>query len=440
MIIKIKRFFMLCLILSLPLLTSCGNTPQTVVAQVEVNTTKVTLTCVVPFDNIKKNEAFKIFETNVKSTFPDYDIKFIFVKGDVNAYNSKIKVMMYSDAPPDIFYSGDENFTEELYTEKNIEPLEKKLNNLNYWDMVIPSAKLPGSTGHIYAVPMDEAYYSIMLINTELFSKNNVKIPKSFEDLKTATQQFKVKGITPIALGGKNGISAFKLLESFAGAIDNKITNKVTSCKLSFSGETFTQATTSVKELIDLGAFQAKVETVSDEEAAKLFYSSNAAIYCTTSDKLNMALSKLNGKVMILYYPSMGKTEGSIQKDIVSGGVKKDCGLLVSSLTKYPTEATKLAVEMSKYYNKYLYEKQGADSLIYNLSSMEWETNIVSNIGVSELMTNVQKEDKVNTGLFEENISLNKEKSIEEASTAFMTGLLSVEDYLKEMDVAMKLK
>ena len=52
----------------------------------------------------------------------------------------------------------------------------------------------------------------------------------------------------------------------------------------------------------------------------------------------------------------------------------------------------------------------------------------------------MQKEDKVNTGLFEENISLNKEKSIEEASTAFMTGLLSVEDYLKEMDVAMKLK
>jgi raffinose/stachyose/melibiose transport system substrate-binding protein len=431
---------MICLILSLPLLTSCGNTPKTVVAQVEVNTGKVTLTCVLPFDNNKKNEAFKSFESNVKSLFPDYDIKFTFLKGDINAYNSKIKVMMYSDAPPDIFYSGDANFNEELYSEKRVEPLEKKLSNLNYWDMVIPSAKLAGATGHIYAVPMDEAYYSIMLINTELFSKNHVKIPENFEELKTASEQFKEKGITPIALGGKDGISAFKMLESFAGTIDNKITSKVTSGKLSFSGETFTQATASVKKLIELGAFQAKVETVSDEEAANLFYASNAAIYCTTSDKLNMASSKLNGKVMILYYPSIGKTPGSIQKNIVSGGVKKDCGLLVSSLTKYPSEATKLAVEMSKYYNKYLYEKQGADSLIYNLKSMEWKTKIVSNIGVSNLMTNVQKEDKVNTGLFEENISLNKEKSIEEASTAFMTGLLSVGDYLKEMDVAMKLK
>jgi len=35
---------------------------------------KVTLECVVPFDDLKKKEAFKNFETDVLPIFPDYDI------------------------------------------------------------------------------------------------------------------------------------------------------------------------------------------------------------------------------------------------------------------------------------------------------------------------------------------------------------------------------
>lgn len=440
MIIKIKRIFMVCLILVLPMLVSCGSVPKPVVPPVKINAGKVTLNCVVPFNDVKKKAAFKDFETDIKSIFPDYDIHLSFVNGDVNAYNTKIKVMMYSDAPPDIFYSGDKNFTGELYSSNRLESLEKNLNDLNYYDMVIPSAKVIGDTGHIYAVPIDEAYYSIMLINTELFSKNNVKIPENFKELSSAVSQFKGKGITPIAIGGKDGLSVYKMIEGFACTIDNKITSKIISGKSTFSGETFSQAAESVKELVRLGAFQEKAETISDAVAGDLFYSSKAAIYCTSSDKLNMAYSKLDGKVAVLYYPSMGKTDESVLKNIVSGGTKKDCGLLVSSSTKFPTEATKLAVEMSKYYNNYLYEKQGDDAIIYNLDNMKWETNIFPPLGISELMNNVKQEDTVNTGLFENNISSNKEKSIEEASTAFITDLLSVSDYLKEMDVTMKSK
>jgi len=46
----------------------------------------------------------------------------------------------------------------------------------------------------------------------------------------------------------------------------------------------------------------------------------------------------------------------------------------------------------------------------------------------------------VNRGLFVENISLDKQKSIEEASTAFITGLLAVDSYLEKMDLSIKLK
>ncbi len=440
MSIKSMRIFIASLIMALPLLISCGNVPQEVMAPVEVNKGKVTLECLVPFDEVKKEEAFKNFETDVLAIFPEYDIHLSFVKGDANAYNTKIKVMLSSDTPPDIFYSGDGNFTNELYASKIIQPLEKKLKDLDYWKMVIPSAKVIGETGHIYAVPIDEVNYNVMLINTEIFSQNNVKIPENFEELKSAVKQFKEKSITPIAIGGKDGRSVYNLIEGFAGTIDHEVTSKIINGEDTFSGKNFRQAATSVMQLIKLGAFPEKTQTISDEEAGKHFYSSQAAIYCTSSDQLNMANNKLKGNVAILYYPELGGTEESIPKNIVSGGTRKDSGLLISSATKYPTEAAKLAVEMSKYYNKYLYEKQGNGSIIYNVDTLKWTPSIALDLGISELRKNVKQEGHVNTGLFEGNIAPNKEKSIEEASAAFMTGLLAVSDYLKEMDISMKSK
>jgi len=443
---KIKIIFIASLILALPILLYVGNGPTKVMEPVVKNVQdKVTLECVVPFEDVKKKEALINFTTDMKSVFPDYNINLSFVKGDANAYNTKMKVRLYSDTPPDVFYSGDERFTEELYASKSIQPLEKKLNDLDYWKMVIPSAKVTGDAGHIYAVPMDQAYYNIILINTDLFTKNNVKVPENFEELKTAVKQFKDKNITPIAIGGKDGMSVYNMIEGFACTRDYEITSKIIRGDDTFSGEVFSQAAESVTQLIKLGAFQDNTETISDEQAGNLFYSSKAAIYCTTSDQLNIANNHLKGKVAISYYPLLGESDGSTLKNralmnIVSGGTKKDMGLLISSSTKYPTEAAKIAVEMSKYYNKYLYEKHDDGARIYNLDIMKWTPSIVTDPGIHELMLNVKQKGHVNTGLFENNLSPEKKKSIEEANTAFMSGLLSVSDYLKEMNMSMKLK
>ncbi|HBV87208.1 MAG TPA: hypothetical protein DEF42_11305 [Desulfosporosinus sp.] len=439
MLNKINRICRVGLILALPLLVSCSSEQKQVILPVKNINQKVTLECVIPFDDVKKQEAFKNFEADIKR-LSDYNIYLSFVTGDTNTYNTKIKVMMSSDTPPDVFYSGDGSFTKELYSTKRIQLLENALTDMGYWNMVIPTTKVIRDNEHIYAVPIDEAHYNIMLINTELFSVNNIKIPDSFEELKVAAQQFRERGIVPIAIGGKNGVSVYNMIEGFACTIDNEITSKLLKSNYGFSGETFRQAATSVKQLIELGAFQENVETISDEEAENLFYSSKAAIYCTTSNKLNMANNQLKGKVRVLYYPQPCETNGSNPKRVVSGGTKKDIGLLVSSSTNHPAESIKLAVEMSKYYNKYLYESLGEGAIIYNLDYMGWTRSIDPNLEASELMLNVKQKGNVNTGLFGYNISPAKEKSIAEASTAFMTGLLSVNDFLEEMNISIKMK
>ncbi|WP_158309055.1 ABC transporter substrate-binding protein [Desulfosporosinus orientis] len=419
-------------LLVLPILISCTNGQKQVILPAEKNEI-LTLECVIPYDDEEKAQTLKDFVESVQPIFPDFKVHMSFVKGDNNAYNTKIKVMMYSDNPPDIIYSGDENFTEGLYSSDRILPLEEPLSDIGFWDLVIPSAKVSSDTGHIYAVPIDTARYNVMLINTALFSENNVKVPENFEELINAVREFKELGITPIAIGGKNGMSVYNLIESFAGTLDHEITGKIIDGKEDFSGKTFRQAAQSVNELMSLGAFQEKPGTFSDAEAGDIFYLSEAAMYCTSSENLKMAINQLNGKAAVLFYPDLDDSKSS-PKEIVSGGTKSDCGLLIPSSTKHPSEAVKLAAEMSKYYNKHLYENVEAIT-IFNVANMEWTPPQTPEQTINELMLIIRQKDHVNRGLCEYNISADKKKSIEEASAAFIAGLLSVDDYLKGMDI-----
>lgn len=432
---QIKKYLLTGLLV-LPILISCTNGPKQILPPA-ANNPDPALECVVPFADEEKVRALKDFEKNLQPLFPDRKIHLTFLKGDSTAYTTKIKVMMYSDNPPDIFYSGDEAFTEELYASARIRPLEQPLNTIDFWNQVIPGAEVPGKAGHIYAVPIDIPRYSVMLINTALFSEFNLKIPQNFAELKVAVKKFREMGIVPIAIGGKNGMTVYNMIESFASTLDYGITGKITEGKADFSGQAFSRAAQSVKELISLGAFPKKPETFSDAEAGDIFYSSEAAIYCTSSENLKKAAKELKGKASVLFYPSLDNN-GSTPTAIVSGGIKQDCGLLISSATQHFSEAVNLAAEMSKYCNKYLYEE--GETTIFNSDQLKWASPQAPEQVNHELTLMIKEKDHVNRGLCEYNISADKRKSIAEASAAFLAGLLSVNDYLKGMDINMRLK
>lgn len=435
MLNRLKKGLIICLLV-LPILISCANRPNQILPP--ENSEDSILECVVPFDDEQKTQAFKTFAATIQPAFPDLKIHLSFLKGDSKAYNTKIKVMMYSDNPPDLFYSGDGDFTEELYSSARIQPLEQRLTDLDFWNLVLPSAKVPGKSGHIYAVPIDTARYSVMLVNTALFAEYNVKIPENFAELTNTVKAFKEMGIIPIAIGGKNGMTVYNMIESFAATLDPDITGKIVNGKEAFSGQAFSQAAQGVQELISLGAFQEKPATFSDAEAGDIFHHSEAAIYCTSSENLQKAAHQLDGKVSVLFYPDLDN-QGPGPKKIISGGIKSDCGLLISSSTKHPSEAVKLAVEMSKYYNKYLYEK-GETMTLFNADNLKWTPRQTPEQAGPELMLMIRQNGHVNRGLCEYNISADKKKSFEEASAAFMAGLLSANDYLKGMDINMQLK
>lgn len=142
--------------------------------------------------------------------------------------------------------------------------------------------------------------------------------------------------------------------------------------KEKFSNGSFKEAASSVKELMDMGAFGENPKALTDADAANLFYSGKAAMYCTSSSDFKISNQKLNGKCRLLYYPYIGKSKSIVSNNLV-GGLRKNSGLFISSTSEHPKEAVKLAIEMSKYYNKYLYEKQGNPSIIYIPSKQNWK-------------------------------------------------------------------
>lgn len=436
--VRLKYFLFITILLVFSAFTVCDkSSPQVYTYKSEG---KVKLRCVISSEDSTKLDAFKTFQTDVKTLLPNYDISFDFIKGDIQAYQAKTKVLLSSDHIPDVFFSSGGNFSNELFSANAVKPIDKYLEQLKFWDIVLPSAKVEGHNGHIYAIPFDTVSYQIIELNTDLFAQNNVKLPTNFTELETAVSIFKSKNIIPISLGGKDGMDVYRMIESFAYTIDPKITTKIINGKESFSDETFKKSATQVKALLDMGAFGKNVQSVTEVDAANLFYSGKAAMYCTSSSDFNVSNQKLNGKCKLIYYPSINKSKQESFGSAMVGGVKKDSGLFISDASQYPIEAVKLAVEMSKYYNKYLYEKQNNPTVIYIPSKLGWKLPPNSPLGLQQLMQDLSTNTNISPGLLQDNISTKAAKSIIEDSSAFMTGLLSVDNYTKEMDNGLKLK
>lgn len=438
--VRLKYFLIISAILVFSIVTPCTDTAQQVTTYKTQG--KIKLNCVMSSEDNNKLEAFKTFAADIKTLLPNYDISFNFVKGDLSTYETKIKVLLSSNNIPDVFFSSNGSLSSELLYTDSVQPIDKYLDKLKFWDTVISCAKVDGYKGHIYAVPFDPVYYQVIEINTDLFQQNNIKPPANFNELQTAISVFKSKGIIPIALGGKDGSSVYKIIEAFACTINPQITSRLIDGKENFSDEAFKQSSLKMKELMDIGAFEQNFATVSEQDAANLFCSGKAAMYCTSSSDFKTSNAKLNGKCGLLSYPSINNSVKENINNMLVGGVTKNSGLFVSTASEHPTEAVNLAIEMSKHYNRYLYEKQNNSAIIYIPSKLGLKSAANNNLALDSLMQNLANNKNTSSiSLLQGNsIPPAASKAIIDDSSAFMTGLLSVDNYTKRMDNGLKLK
>lgn len=396
----------------------------------------IKLSVVIPEYNADYSAGLKDFKAHIRRGLPEDEVTVTTIKGDMDAYDTKLRILQSTNDVPDVIYSSGTKHIEQLLEDGKVAPIEKYLDKIEFWNAVIPSAKVKGYKDHIYAVPFDDVSYEIIQYNSEIFNENNLTVPTTFYELKRVIEILKTKDIIPIAVGCKDGYPVAMMMEGFAYTVDPQITANIVNDKAEFSDDPFKMAASKVKELMELNAFEKDAQNTSDADAAQLYYDGKAAMYCSSSENFKLGNEKLNGNSNIMCYPVLNISDKDNYGKACAGGVKPDCGLVISNASKYQLDAVKLAVEMSKFYSKYLYEQKNNPAIIYNETGIKLKTNDKIPLTLTKFMNNV-KVFKTSTG-FIQDVMANEEavKIVNDSSKAFMCGYINVDSYLKEMDTA----
>jgi raffinose/stachyose/melibiose transport system substrate-binding protein len=352
------------------------------------------------------------------------------------SHETRMRTLIAAGNGLDVFYSAGSTFALPLINSKEVAPLETYLDKMKYWDLVIPSAKKTAPDGHIYAVYQQEIVYSIMAYNVDLFAKYNLKTPRTFNELKELVRFFKEKDVLPIALVGKIGWPDCMLIEGFAKTVDPDITEKIAQGKAKFSDEPYRKAAEAVKELMDLGAFSKNVAMDDWGEVGASWGVGQAAMYSTGTWTISDPTIKF--PVGYFWYPVLSDANVALYGKVAAGGVKPSSGMFVWSKTKNIEEAAKCAVAVSLLSNRFDFVENGNPKIIYLAEKLGWKSKKpVSDVN-KQMALEIPQLQHVSLIVQDAMPSAATTQGIMEASQLFMTGKVTVDKYLQDMDAALQ--
>lgn len=215
------------------------------------------------------------YSANIEKAFPDYEVEFE-LPGSAENYTSKLIVYNASGTLPDVFWGGDV-----VYQSGNALPLSQIIEEdgfiKNYSN---PSALIPAPDGEIYCLSSgtDSFFAGPIFYNQEIFEKEGLEVPTSYEELKTLVTTLKDKGYIPISATSwavKNFLFA-DLLSASRG--DGLAMADLQAKKIGFESPEVIEAAQKLKELTELGAFPVDLTSIEQQVHEQLFIDGKAAM------------------------------------------------------------------------------------------------------------------------------------------------------------------
>lgn len=346
------------------------------------------------------------------------------------AYKTKIKSAMSSDTGPDFFFTWAAGFSKPFVDAGKVLQLDDYMGGFK--DQLLPGITDNFSyDGKVYGLPY-QMQVAPLFCNKEMFEKNNVKIPETYEELLTAVKAFSAKGITPMMCGAKDMWPAMFYYDVLAlrqaGA---KQCNDTLSGKASFDAPEFIEAAKKLQELSKAGAFGKDFLAVSWDEAQNGFAAEKAAMIFNgnwVSGTANADTSASKGKVVVVKFPSI--TGGKSSQTEYFGGAGD--GYMINKNTKNP----QLAVDVLSF----LLQKLAADMYEANTGMPGWKVS-VDESKVSQMtkdMVNMTKDAtawNIWWDVFLEGAKADTHKNL---VVELMTNKITPEDFAKQMQELME--
>jgi len=370
-----KKFLSILLVLTMVLsLTACGSKEEetattTTETKEEAATTetaettevaeeaapadeKVTLRIYTQYSDDDSKVPYDYAVAELAKAYPNVTLEL-----EVQAQDDGQKLQTYAATGdlPDIFLAGMAQIS--AFKESgNILVLDDYVTSTGFGDKIVPSAKnlLWSEDGHAYAFPFAGNELVLLYYNKEIFENLGVKVPETYEELKTAIETFKANDIIPLSIFAKEKWITVALYDTFATRFSDVGIKALDSGVAKASDEPYRLAAERVEELVKLGLVADGATNTNYDQAASLFYEGKAAMFINGQWEIQASTEKLGDKVDWMWYPVMPENPTATYN--VSGGGAPG-GYAVSANSEHKDLAAEVAAFLSVKYceAKYLY-------------------------------------------------------------------------------------
>lgn len=285
-----------------------------------------------PEDASTYRQMFDKFEQSHKN------IKVDFKPYKSTDYNTILSTGLTQAGGPDVMQLRSYGGLQPLIESKRLAPLDGKVSGLsNFEDTALAGTK-GKADGKVYGVPLEMSTFQIYY-NKEIFSKYSLQPPTTWDQMISAAQQLKSKGVTPFAVSGKD-TWLLPLYDDAFGATrygGADFEKKVLSGQAQFTDPNYVAALDILNKLKDY--FPKDMMGLGETDVQTLFATGKAAMIPEGSFALNPMLA-INPKLDLGVFSAPPAPEAVVDHPLQVGWVDASYGL--SAKSKHSKEALEL--------------------------------------------------------------------------------------------------
>lgn len=211
------------------------------------------------------------YSKNASKDLPGYDIEF---ELPGKAYTEKLKIYNSSGELPDVFWGMD--IVCQAGNALDLTPYIQKDGFLDKYKN--KAAVMVYKDGKIYAINSgtDSYYTCAMYYHKDIFTKENIAVPKSFDDLVDACTKLQSKGYVPIS--AMSWAIQNWLFQDLMTNVNPDDLKNIEQGSIKLTDKPFVDAADKVRKLADIKAFPKDVATIEMQPHVDLFNQGKAAM------------------------------------------------------------------------------------------------------------------------------------------------------------------
>ena len=278
---------------------------------------------------------------------PGYKAEISHIMND--AYKTKLKIAFGANQPPCVFSSWGGGPLKEYVKAGQVVDLSGYLAKDAAYRDRFASAGFSTVTfdNKVYGIPAENTVAAVVFYNKEIFAKEKLETPKTWDELLNVVKVLKSKGIAPFSLANKNkwtGSMYFVYLVDRIGGPSAFAKAAARAPGGSFTDPVFVEAGKRIQELVKAGAFAEGYNGLDYDVGAsrRLLYSGKAAMELMGTWEASTILGEnpeFYKKLDFFQFPSVPGGKGSPTAVL---GTIGDNFFSISSTCKEPAAAFKL--------------------------------------------------------------------------------------------------